>query len=148
VPPPVEKIIGLPISAREVEHGREERDAELGGVLLQRDVLLAAELERLAMGAVGRPEAVLVVVRPVEEVARVQRPVVALLELHRVRAGAMRLVEQLQRLVERSLVVVADLGDHVRIGSVVHVDAFDRDRRSPDLVAAHGISSPDQGACE
>ena len=49
-----------------------------------------AELQRLAVLAVGGAEAVLVVVRLVVHLARVERAVVALLQLHRVRAGQLR----------------------------------------------------------
>ena len=115
-PPPVERIIGLPISATNSSSGVFVRSPEAilyagmsrsasnsalakskavaknvtpswARVRLQLLVLGAAELERLAVRAVRRPVAVLVLVRPVEELPRVQAAVVALLELDRVRAA-------------------------------------------------------------
>ena len=77
----------------------------------QLDVRVAIELERLAVLAVRRAEAVLVVVRAVEQRAREERAVVALLELDRVDARVLRRAEQLHRLLDAPLVVVADLGD-------------------------------------
>ena len=113
----VRRDVELPqeIGARQVERGREEVDAELARVRLQLAVLLEAELEELAMLAVGRAEAVLVVVRLVVRRARVEAAVVALLQLDRMRARELRLAEQLARLLEAALVVVADLGDDVAL---------------------------------
>ena len=85
------------------------------GVRLQLLVLVEAELQKLAVLAVGGAEAVLVVVRLVVRGARVEAAVVALLQLHRVRAGQLGLAEQLARLVEAALVVVADLRDDVAL---------------------------------
>ena len=103
--------LGEQVGARLVERRREEHEAELAGARLQLDVGAAIELERLAVRAVRRAEAVLVVVGAVVERAGVQAPVVALLELDRVHARLLREHEQLLRLLDRALVVVADLGD-------------------------------------
>ena len=94
-----------------VERRREEHEAELAGARLQLDKGAAIELERLAVGTVRRAEAVLVVVGAVVERTRVQPPVVPLLELDGVHARLLREHEQLLRLLDRALVVVADLGD-------------------------------------
>ena len=86
------------VGARDVERGGEEVDAELAGVGLQLGVLARAELEGLAVLAVGGAEAVLVVVRLVVGRPGVEPAVVALLQLDRVRAGELGLAEQLARL--------------------------------------------------
>ncbi|MNC84955.1 hypothetical protein D3C83_05250 [compost metagenome] len=65
------------------------------------------------MLAVGGAEAVLVVVRLLVGRARVEPAIVTLLQLDGVRAGPLRGPEQLARLVEAALVVVADLRDDV-----------------------------------
>ena len=103
--------LGEQVGARLVERRREEHEAELAGARLQLDIGAAIELERLAVGAVRRAEAVLVVVGAVVERTGVQPPVVPLLELDGVHARLLREHEQLLRLLDRALVVVADLGD-------------------------------------
>ena len=65
--------LGEQVGARLVERRREEDEAELARARLQLHVRAAIELERLAVRAVGRAEAVLVVVRAVVERAREQR---------------------------------------------------------------------------
>ena len=99
------------VGARLVERGREEHETELGGEVAQLGVRVPIELERLAMPAVRRPEAVLVVVRALVERPREEAGVVALLELDRVHARVPGRAEELLRLLDASLVVVADLGD-------------------------------------
>ena len=84
-----------------------------GRLGLQLLVLGLAELERLAMLAVGGAEAVLVVVRLVEHLAGVQGAVVALLQLDGVDAALGRRLEQLLGRLHAALVVVADFRDHV-----------------------------------
>ena len=99
------------VGARLVERGREEDEPELvrdGAELRER---APVELERLAVPAVRGAEAVLVVVRAVVQRAGEERAVVALLELDRVDAHVLRRVEQRDRLLDASLVVVADLRD-------------------------------------
>jgi hypothetical protein len=118
--------VGEHLRAREVEGRGEERDAELCGVRLQLLVLRTAEFERLAVQAVRRSVAVLVVVRPVEHLARVHPGVVALLELHRVRAALRSPREELLALLERPAVVVADLGDHPAVAVVCDAEPVDR----------------------
>src|SRR5439155_17985183 len=110
--------LGEEVRARLVERGAEERHVELARDSVEVEPLLARELERLAVLAVGRAEGVLVVVRQVEERARVQPAVVALLQLDRVRAALLRRTEQLLRLLVRALVVVPDLGDDVRLAVI------------------------------
>ena len=105
--------LGEEVGARQVEGRAEEGDAELAGLVHQLEPVLVLELERLAMLAVRAAEAVLVVVRLVVHRPRVQRPVVALLELHRVDAALLGHAQELDRLHQRSLVVVADLRDDV-----------------------------------
>ena len=65
--------LGEQVGARLVERRREEHEAELAGARLQLDKGAAIELERLAVGAVRRAEAVLVVVGAVVERAGEQR---------------------------------------------------------------------------
>ena len=127
--------LGEQVGARLVERRREEHEAELAGARLQLDVGAAIELERLAVGAVRRAEAVLVVVGAVVERAREQPPVVALLELDRVHARLLREHEQLLRLLDRALMVVADLGDD-EAGRVVG------DPAAVDLELAHRAIVP------
>src|SRR5712692_6860729 len=118
--------VGQHLGALEVERRRKERDPELGGVRLQLLVLGAVELERFPVESVGRAIAVFVVVRAIEEFAGVERAVVPLLELDRIRSAARGLGEELLRLLQRPLMVVADLGDHVAVGVVRDPDAVDR----------------------
>ncbi len=99
------------VGARLVERSREEDEPELVRDAAELRERGSIELERLAVPAVGRAEAVLVVVRAVVQRAREERAVVALLELDRVDAHVLRRVEQLDRLLDASLVVVADLRD-------------------------------------
>ena len=87
--------------------------ADLARVRQQLAVRVGPELERLAVLAVRAAEAELVVVRLLEEVARVERAVRALLQLDRVRATLLRSVDQTLRLLEVALMVVADLRDDV-----------------------------------
>ena len=98
---------------------------DLPRIPLQLDVVVATQLERLAMLAVRRAEAELVVVRLIEELARVQRAVRALLQLDGVRAAVLDDCEHRLRLFDRALVVVADLGDDVAVAGVVDLDAVD-----------------------
>ena len=114
------------VGARLVERRREEDEPELARARLQLDVGAAVELERLAVRAVRRAEAVLVVVGAVVERAREQAPVVALLELYRVDARLLREDEQLLCLLDRALVVVADLRDHEAVGVVGDPASVDR----------------------
>ena len=104
--------LGEEVGARLVECGGEEDEAELGGQSAQLDVGVAAELQRLAVLAVRRPEAVLVLVGALEEFAREEPAVVALLQLDRVDPRTFRRAEELLGPLEAALVVVADLGDH------------------------------------
>src|SRR5262249_57957432 len=83
-------------------------------------------LERLAVRPVGRAEAVLVVVRRVVERLREEHAVLTLLELDGVDAALFCGVDQLARLLDRALVVVADLGDHVARPVVPDPRAADR----------------------
>ena len=114
-------------------------EAEAPRLLAQLDVGVAVELEGLAMGAVRRPEAVLVVVRAVVQLAGVEAAVVALLELDGVHAGVLRGPDQLARALEAALVVVADLGDH-EAGRVVG------DSPAVDHELAHGaiVATPQE----
>src|SRR6185437_16765915 len=105
--------VGEEVGAGEVERGREERDTELAGIGLELEVLVAPELERLPVRAVRGAEARLVVVRAIERLTRVEVAVVALLELDGVRAALCRRLEHVLRLLDRALVVVADLRDDV-----------------------------------
>ena len=106
--------LGEEVRARLVEDGAEERDALLARELAKLEPGCGVQLERLAVLAVRRAEGVLVVVGRVVERARVERAVVALLELDRVDAALLRRVDQRLRLLDVSLVVVTDLGDDVR----------------------------------
>src|SRR5262249_16658856 len=105
--------LGTEVGARRIERGNDEPEAELPGVPLELDPLLAAEFERLAVLAVGRAEAVLVVVRGVVEGTGEERPVVALLQLDRVDPALLGGMDERLRLLELSLVVVTDLGEFV-----------------------------------
>src|SRR4029077_3196744 len=91
----------------------EERDPFLTGVLTQLEPCRRRKLERLAMLTIGGAEGVLVVVRRVVERARVQAPVVALLELDRIDAALTRCADQRLGLLDVALMVVADLRDDV-----------------------------------
>jgi hypothetical protein len=93
--------------------------AEVLGVLLQLEVLVAAELQRLAVLAVGVAEGVLAVVDLVVGGPGEQRPVVALLQLDRVGARLGGSGEHPLALGEVALVVVADLRDDVAVARVV-----------------------------
>src|SRR3954469_6192775 len=73
------------------------------------------------MLAVGWTEAVLVVVWTVVVLGRIETAVVALLELHAVDAALGRLLEELDRLFQGSLMVVADLRDDEAIAVVVNL---------------------------
>ena len=90
----------------------------LVGLGLQLLVFRLAELERFAMLAVGGAEAVLVVVRLVEHLARVEPAVVALLQLRGGDAAFGRRLEQLVRRLQAALVVVADFRDDVCVAVV------------------------------
>ncbi len=109
----VDVELGEQIGARLVERGGDERDALLLRVARQLEPVALRQLEELAVLAVGRAVALLVVVRRVVVVAREERAVVALLELHRVDPALTRRVDQRLRLLELALVVVPDLGDDV-----------------------------------
>ena len=78
------------------------------------------------MLTIGRAEAVLVVVRLVVHLARIQRSVVALLQLPRGDAAFGRGLEQLLRRLQAALMVVADFRDDVGI-AVVADDAIAND---------------------
>jgi len=117
--------LGQEIGAGRVEGGGKEGDAQLGRVALQLDVLVAAELERLPMKPVGGAEAVLVVVGRLVHLPRVQTPVVALLQLDRVRAALPGGADQFHRLLQRPLVVVPDLGDDIAVAVVRDAGAVD-----------------------
>src|SRR5713226_6538654 len=78
------------------------------------------------MLAVGPPEAELVVVRLVEEFARVQRAIRTLLQLDGVDPAFLGGVDQPLRLLEAPLMVVADLRNDVARTAVVDLDAVDR----------------------
>src|SRR5262249_38596166 len=114
------------VRAREVERGGDEREAQLVRAPLQLGPFVAPELERLAVRPVGRAEAVLVVVRRVVERLRAEHTVLTLLELDGVDAALFCGVDQLARLLDRALVVVADLGDHVARPVVPDPRAADR----------------------
>ena len=92
---------------------------------------LGGELERLAVLAVRAAEAVLVVVRRVVQLPRVEAAVVALLELDGVDAALLRRVDECLGLLDVALVVVADLRDDVR-------GAVPRDGLAVDDQLAHG----------
>ena len=124
--------LGEEVRARLVEHGREERDAFLAAELAELEPVAGRELERVAVLAVRRAEAVLVVVRRVVERARVERLVVALLELDRVRAAAFRGPDQLLGVLDVALVVVPDLGDDVRLAVARDPLAVDDELRHAD----------------
>src|SRR6266545_8148943 len=72
---------GEEVRTLEVEGRSKEGNADLARIALQLGVVLAIELERLAMRPVRRAKAELVVVRLLEEVSRVERAVRALLHL-------------------------------------------------------------------
>ena len=133
------------VGARFVERRREEDEPELARARLQLDVCRTVELERLAVLAVRRAEAVLVVVRAVVELAREETAVVALLELDRVDARLLREHEQLLGLLDAPLVVVADLGDHEAGGVVGDPAAVDRQLAHGAIVplrsATHGADT-------
>jgi len=94
-----------------IEGGGEEDDAEFLGESLQLLILLLGKFELFAVLAVGGRVGVLAVVDAVVHLAREQRPVVALLELHRVRPALGRGAEYRLALFDVALVIVADLGD-------------------------------------
>src|SRR6266545_90507 len=77
------------------------------------------------MLAVRTPEAELVVVRLLVELARIERAVGALLQLDRVRAALLRRVDQPSRPLDVALMVVADLRDDVALAVVADLDAVD-----------------------
>lgn len=119
---------GEQIRRRRIEGGREEQDANLPGIGGQRAILLAVELQRLAMFAVGRRIGVLAVVRAVVQFLIEQRPVIALLQLHRVGTGLLGGLEHGHALLQVALVIVADLGDDV--GGAVVGDGLVADREN------------------
>ena len=123
--------LGEEVGALEVEGGGEERDSELLRERLQLLVLGPLELERLAVLAVGGAVAVLVLVRLRVGLAGVETAVVALLQLDRVRARLLRRLEQLLRLLDRALVVMAHLGDHIAVGRVADLGAVDDEHAVP-----------------
>src|SRR5690349_5022295 len=98
--------LGEEVGAGNVECGRKEGEAEFACIPLKRDVFVAAELEKLAMLAVGAPKAVLVIVGALVHLGRVQRPVIALLQLDSLDTAFACAAEQLSRLLEIALVVV------------------------------------------
>src|SRR5262245_14150799 len=106
------------IGAGQVECGGEEIHAELRRQRLQLTVLLEPELQELAVLAIGRTEAVLVVVGFVVRGTGVKTLVVALLQLDRVRAGQFRFAEQFAGLIEAALVVVSDFRDDIAPGLI------------------------------
>ncbi len=114
------------VGARLVERRREEHQVELDGEVAELTECVAVELQRLAVLAVRRTEAVLVVVRALVEGASEESPVVALLQLDRVDARLLRRPEELLRLLEAPLVVVADLRDDEAAGVVGDAAAVDR----------------------
>src|SRR5204862_3496745 len=105
----------------------EERHADFARMPEQLAVVVRAQLERLAMFAVGATEAELVVVRLVVELTRVQRTVRALLQLDRIGAALLRRVDQPFRGRDLALVVVPDLGDDVARAIVADLPAVDRE---------------------
>ena len=111
------------VGTRLVERGREQRQVEFGRVGEQLLPLVAPELECLAMRAVGRAEAVLVVVRLVVQGVREERAVVALLQLDRVDPAFLGGEDQLLGFGKAALVVVPDLGNDVATGVVCHACA-------------------------
>ena len=133
------------VGARFVEGRREEDEPELARAGLQLDVRGTVELERLAVLAVRRTEAALVVVGAVVELAREETAVVALLELDRVDARLLREHEELLGLLDAPLVVVADLGDHEAGGVVGDPAAVDRQLAHGAIVplrsASHGADT-------
>src|SRR5690349_19856741 len=84
------------------------------------------------MLAVGPSEAELVVVRLLEELARVESAVRALLQLDGIDAALLGGRHELLRLLETALMVFADLRDDVALTAVVDLDAVDR---QPALLA-------------
>src|SRR5262249_30678528 len=99
--------------------GGEELKVERLGVLLELLILALAELERLAMRAVGRRVRILGVVHRVVERFGVQAPVVTLLQLDRAHARVLRGLEQLFTGLDVALMVVPDLGDHETVRRVL-----------------------------
>src|SRR5262249_6690497 len=130
--------LGEQVGALEVERRREQRHPALTCVPHQLPVLVGAELERLTMLAVRVPEAQLVVVRLLVELAGIERPVRALLQLDGVDAALFRGVDEALRLLDVALVVVADFGDDVARLVVAELDAVDDEssHRRSMLVAA------------
>jgi Dolichyl-phosphate-mannose-protein mannosyltransferase len=118
--------LGEELRARDVEGGREERDAELPGDRLQLDEGVTVELKGFAVLAVRRTEAVFVVVGHVELRPRVERPVITLLQLYGIRTALCCGPDERLRRREVTLVVVADLGDHIRRRLVTDLPAIDR----------------------
>src|SRR4051812_6426607 len=130
--------LGQEVGGADVEGGGEEGDADALGVGDELLVGLAAELQRLAVRAVRGPERVLVLVGLVVHLARVERGVVALLRLDGVRPRAAGLVDEVHRLVDVALVVVADLRDDVGLGVIADLATIDGQRA--DVVVDHRIS--------
>ena len=131
--------LGEEIGASLVEGGGEEGQAELPRAGLQLPVLADVELERFPVLPVCGSERVLVVVRSVIRRPRVQQAVVALLELHGVHAALGCGHEQLLRLLDRALVVMADLGDDVAVAVVGDSGAVDEE-------LAHGLGGRNRAA--
>src|SRR6185312_4776658 len=114
------------VGALEVERGREERDVDFTRMSLQLRKIACRQLERLAVLAVRSPEAGLVVVRLIEELARVQSAIRALLQLDGIGPAFLGGVDQLLRLLETALMVVPDLRDDVARATVMDLDTVDR----------------------
>ena len=118
--------LGEEVGAGAVEHRGEEGDADLSRELPQLGILVAPELEQLAVLAVRRGRSCS---RSRTACRRrrgvIQRPVVALLELDGVHTALLRHVEQLLRLLDVALVVVPDLGDDVAVRLVGDRPAID-----------------------
>ena len=105
--------LGEEVRTRLVEDGAEEHDSFLARELAKLEPGCGVQLQGLAVLSVRRAEGVLVVVGRVVQGTRVERAVVALLQLDRVDPALLRSVDQRLRLVDVSLVVVTDLGDDV-----------------------------------
>ena len=126
------------LHARQIERGGEHRDPELRGVCHQLGVFEGVELQRLAMLAVGPAEAVLAVVGLVEERPRIQRAVVALLQLDRIGSRLGRGPEH--RLAGLHGPLVADLGDYITVADVIDRAIADL-KRSREMIG-HLLPSP------
>jgi hypothetical protein len=113
------------IHAPEIEWCGEHGDFEFDRALLQFLVFLPPEFERVAVGAVGRAVGVLVFVRGFVHLAREQRPVVALLQLHRIGAALLGLSEHRLGNFQIALMIGSNLCDDESVAFVVDLKAVE-----------------------